>query len=94
MPVLNGGPLPTQYHEEIEGKAVFYLGEAENGFLDVVDRMLADPAAVERQVVERIAVVSPGALSRGVRGDEDCFGKEVHDSPVRSRQELSAPRDE
>ena len=33
VPVLNGGPLPTQYSDEIEGEAVFYLGEAENGFL-------------------------------------------------------------
>ena len=53
VPVLNGGPLPTQYHEEIEGNAVFYLGEAENGFLDVVERMLADPGAVKREYVDR-----------------------------------------
>ena len=38
VPVLNGGPLPTQYCEEIEGDAAFYLGEAENGFMDVVER--------------------------------------------------------
>lgn len=54
LPVLNGGPLPTQYHEEIEGNAVFYLGEAENGFLDVVEQMLADPEmAVTRQYIDR-----------------------------------------
>ncbi len=41
VPVLCGGPLPTQYYEEIEGDAVFYLGEAENGFIDIVDRLAA-----------------------------------------------------
>lgn len=53
VPVLNGGPLPTQYHEDIEGEAVFYLGEAENGFLDIVDRMVADPGGVKRESVDR-----------------------------------------
>ena len=53
VPVLNGGPLPTQYFEEIEGDAVFYLGEAENGFIDVVDRMVAQPEAVVRETIDR-----------------------------------------
>lgn len=53
VPVLNGGPLPTQYYDEIEGDAVFYLGEAENGFIDVVDRMVSHPEAVEREVIDR-----------------------------------------
>jgi radical SAM superfamily enzyme YgiQ (UPF0313 family) len=53
VPVLNGGPLPTQYYEEIEGEAVFYLGEAENGFLDIVADMIADPKAVTRKYVDR-----------------------------------------
>ena len=52
VPVLNGGPLPTQYGREIEGNAVFYLGEAENGFLDIVERMVADPISVEREYVD------------------------------------------
>ena len=52
VPVLNGGPLPTQYCREIEGNAVFYLGEAENGFLDIVERMVADPISVEREYVD------------------------------------------
>lgn len=52
VPVLCGGPLPTQYHAEIEGDAVFYLGEAENGFLDVVERMLADDYEICREVVD------------------------------------------
>ena len=43
VPVLNGGPLPTQYCEDIEGDAVFYLGEAENGFMDVVERLVSEP---------------------------------------------------
>jgi radical SAM superfamily enzyme YgiQ (UPF0313 family) len=41
VPVLNGGPLPTQYYKEIQGDAGFYLGEAENGFVDVVREMAA-----------------------------------------------------
>ncbi|MSS70437.1 MAG: DUF4070 domain-containing protein [Candidatus Latescibacteria bacterium] len=53
VPVLNGGPLPTQYYEDLAGEAVFYLGEAENGFLDVVERMIANPGAVKREVVDR-----------------------------------------
>lgn len=53
VPVLNGGPLPTQYHEEIEGQGVFYLGEAENGFLDIVDRMVSKPYLIERESVDR-----------------------------------------
>ncbi len=54
LPVLNGGPLPTQYYEEIEGNAVFYLGEAENGFLDVVEQMVAQPeTAATRQYIDR-----------------------------------------
>jgi radical SAM superfamily enzyme YgiQ (UPF0313 family) len=53
VPVLNGGPLPTQYYEEIEGNAVFYLGEAENGFMDIVERMVSDPGLVERDYVDR-----------------------------------------
>ncbi len=39
-PVLNGGPLPTQYARDIEGNAAFYLGEAENGFVDIVEQMI------------------------------------------------------
>lgn len=53
VPVLNGGPLPTQYHEELEGEAVFYLGEAENGFIDVVDRLVADPKGAKREYIDR-----------------------------------------
>ncbi len=53
VPVLNGGPLPTQYCEEIEGDAVFYLGEAENGFTDIVDRLAARSGNVEREYVDR-----------------------------------------
>ena len=53
VPVMNGGPLPTQYHDEIEGDAVFYLGEAENGFIDLVDEMVANPGTVERKVIDR-----------------------------------------
>ncbi len=53
VPVLNGGPLPTQYYEDLEGEAVFYLGEAENGFLDIVERMIVAPGSVKREVVDR-----------------------------------------
>ena len=53
VPVLNGGPLPTQYYEEIEGEAGFYLGEGENGFVDVVERMVADPGSTKRTYIDR-----------------------------------------
>lgn len=53
VPVLNGGPLPTQYYEEIEGDAFFYLGEAENGFMDIVDRLTSGSVTVEREYVDR-----------------------------------------
>jgi radical SAM superfamily enzyme YgiQ (UPF0313 family) len=53
VPVLNGGPLPTQYYDEIEGKGIFYLGEAENGFLDIVEQMVKDPDQKGRQYVDR-----------------------------------------
>ena len=36
-PVLAGGPLSTQYHNEIKGNATFFLGEAESGFLDTLE---------------------------------------------------------
>ncbi|MDA0711757.1 MAG: radical SAM protein, partial [bacterium] len=53
IPIMNGGPLPTQYHEEIEGDAVFYLGEAENGFVDLVDALLIEGDSRGRQIVDR-----------------------------------------
>ncbi len=53
VPVMNGGPLPTQYHEEIEGDAVFYLGEAENGFMDVVDALVQAGGKSTRQYIDR-----------------------------------------
>ena len=53
VPVLNGGPLPTQYSEDLKGDAIFYMGEAENGFLDIVERMIADPGSVRREFVDR-----------------------------------------
>jgi radical SAM superfamily enzyme YgiQ (UPF0313 family) len=53
VPVLCGGPLPTQYCDEILGDAVFYRGEAENGFLDVLESLLAEPAGAGRQIIDR-----------------------------------------
>ncbi|MFT5370031.1 MAG: radical SAM superfamily enzyme YgiQ (UPF0313 family) [Candidatus Latescibacterota bacterium] len=53
IPVMNGGPLPTQYHEEIEGDAIFYLGEAENGFIDVLDDLVKEGENLGRQYIDR-----------------------------------------
>lgn len=53
VPILCGGPLPTQYHEEIEGDAVFYLGEAENGFVDIVDRLVEEGVSSRRSIDRR-----------------------------------------
>ena len=52
-PVLCGGPLPTQYHREIRGDAVFYLGEGENGFAEVVEDLAARGRTVERAHIDR-----------------------------------------
>jgi radical SAM superfamily enzyme YgiQ (UPF0313 family) len=55
-PIVNGGPLPTQYHADIAGDAVFYLGEAENGFVDVIETAIRDGAngaRPGRRVVDR-----------------------------------------
>jgi len=51
LSVLCGGPLPTQYCDELRGEAVFYRGEAENGFLDVLERMLAERAGLYARLV-------------------------------------------
>lgn len=51
-PVLNGGPLPTQYAKDIEGNAVFYLGEAENGFIELVEQMIERGADVNRAYID------------------------------------------
>lgn len=56
VPVLSGGPFPTQYHEEIRGDGVFYLGEAENGFVDLVERLAQSPAAKGHEVIDRRGV--------------------------------------
>ena len=53
IPVLNGGPLPTQYYEEIEGDAVFFLGEAETGFLDVLENLVKNGASSKREYIDR-----------------------------------------
>ena len=52
-PVLNGGPLPTQYHEQIKGKAVFFLGEAESGFIELVEQMIQTGAETPRAYVDK-----------------------------------------
>ncbi len=51
-PVLCGGPLPTQYWNEIAGRAVFYLGEAENGFVDLVEEMILQGPECPRSSVD------------------------------------------
>ena len=56
-PILCGGPLATQYHAEIKGDAIFYLGEAENGFIDIVNTMSAESkggiASFEGKAIDR-----------------------------------------
>ena len=53
VPILNGGPLTTQYYEEIKGQGVFYLGEAENGFLDLVEELISETKPSKRSYVDR-----------------------------------------
>jgi radical SAM superfamily enzyme YgiQ (UPF0313 family) len=52
VPILCGGPLPTQYYDDLRGEAVFYRGEAENGFLDLLEPMLTNPSA-GREIIDR-----------------------------------------
>lgn len=52
-PIVCGGPLPTQYHEDLKGDAVFFLGEAEGGFLDIVDELIDDPGTFGRRTVDQ-----------------------------------------
>lgn len=73
VPVLNGGPLPTQYADGIEGEAVFYRGEAENGFLDIVERMVAAPGSVQREVIDRRGRFEDLAQTPLPRWDLICF---------------------
>src|SRR3989344_6424209 len=53
-PILVGGPLPTQYHGQIKGKASYYLGEAEAGFKDALEEIVSggykqDPILIDRR---------------------------------------------
>ena len=52
LPILCGGPLPTQYCDELRGDAVFYRGEAENGFVDLLGPMIDAPSP-GRAIVDR-----------------------------------------
>jgi len=51
-PVLNGGPLPTQYFNDLAGNATFYLGEAENGFVDVIERLIENGYDNKREYID------------------------------------------
>ncbi len=42
VPVISGGPLPTQYHKRIKGFATHFLGEAEEGFDEVLEEVLRE----------------------------------------------------
>src|SRR3989339_121047 len=52
-PVMAGGPLPTQYHDKIKGNAIFFLGEAENGFVEELDAIIKKDYVAERAVIDK-----------------------------------------
>lgn len=68
VPVLSGGPLPTQYAEEIEGESVFFLGEAETGFLDILEEVVTTGQA-ERRIIDRRKDFRPLAETPAPRWD-------------------------
>jgi len=74
VPVLCGGPLPTQYCDELRGEAVFYRGEAENGFVDLLEPMLANPAGARREIIDRRAEFRSLATTPLPRWDLIDFG--------------------
>ncbi len=52
-PILVGGPLPTQHFDKIKGEATFFLGEAEAGFIDVVERLASNGYDESMRVVDK-----------------------------------------
>ncbi len=58
-PVLAGGPLATQYFDEMKGNATFFLGEAETGFQDELERIVSRGYKEERDVVDRRKIFLP-----------------------------------
>ena len=52
-PVLSGGPLATQYFNDIKGDATFFLGEAEAGFVDTLDEIVRQRFIPGKRVVDK-----------------------------------------
>lgn len=52
-PLMVGGPLPSQYHDKINGYATYFLGEAENaGFLEALEDMVRRGYRKENKVID------------------------------------------
>ncbi|MGV8168719.1 MAG: B12-binding domain-containing radical SAM protein [Candidatus Nanoarchaeia archaeon] len=58
-PIMVGGPLPTQYYDRIEGEAVFFLGEAEAGFVEELDYLIKNGYDESRKVIDRRKIFKP-----------------------------------
>ena len=52
-PIMAGGPLSTQYHHKIKGNATFFRGEAETGYLDELEKIVAGGYREGREVIDR-----------------------------------------
>lgn len=52
VPVLAGGPLPTQYAHEMPGNATFFQGESETGFADILEDIVKK-GYPERRIIDR-----------------------------------------
>lgn len=58
-PIISGGPLPTQYSEELVGNGTFFLGEAEAGFVDVLENVVRDGYVPRKTIVDRHGIFGP-----------------------------------
>lgn len=53
VPVLAGGPLPTQYAHEMSGNATYFQGESEAGFHKTLEKIVRRGYVPEREIIDR-----------------------------------------
>jgi len=53
VPSFVGGPIATQYADELRGNATFFRGEAETGFLDILEDIVRKGYVPERSVIDK-----------------------------------------
>src|SRR3989344_2057565 len=57
-PILIGGPLATQYFNEMDGYGNFFLGEAEQGFMENLEKMVLEGYKPERTIIDKRKIFS------------------------------------